>query len=178
MKKATLFLLLIILTLGCSNMQFSDFSRSMTVVNDVKLERYLGSWYEYARLDVPFEKGMTETKANYSLLDPDKQGRTRIRVVNTGIKNGKFREARAKALIPDPKEPARIQVSFFGPFYSDYNIIALDRENYQWALVAGNSTKYLWILTRQPELDPAVLEKLKSLADGYGFNTAELIFPQ
>lgn len=116
MKKVTLILLLVILTLGCSNMRFSDFSRSMAVVNDVKLERYLGSWYGYARLDVPFEKGMTGTIANYSLLEPDKQGRTRIRVVNTGIKNGKFKEARAKALIPDPKKPARLQVSFLVPF--------------------------------------------------------------
>jgi apolipoprotein D and lipocalin family protein len=178
MRYAGLILPLLILTGSCSNLQFSDFSRSMDVVDDVRLERYLGSWYEYARLDVSFERGMTETKAKYTLLDPDKEGRTRIRVVNSGIKNGKRKEAKAKAVIPDPDEAARIQVSFFGPFYSDYNIIALDRENYQWAMVAGSSPKYLWILTRKPELEPAVLNELKKMADGYGFNTAELIFPQ
>lgn len=178
MKFAGLFLLVFFLSLGCSNLQISDFSRTLTVVDDVNLDRYLGSWYEYARLDISFERGMTQTMANYALLEPDKAGRPRIRVVNSGIKNRKRREARAKAVIPDPDQSGRIQVSFFGPFYSDYNIIAMDKENYQWALVAGSSPKYLWILSRQPELDPAVLDNLKKIADGYGFNTSELIFPQ
>ena len=69
-------------------------------------------------------------------------------------------------------------VSFFGPFYGDYNIIALDTENYQWAMVAGGSTKYLWILTREKELDPKVLETLKLKAQQYGFDTDALIYPQ
>jgi apolipoprotein D and lipocalin family protein len=175
---AVIMLMIFILFTGCSTMNFSDFSRSMDVASKVDLEKYLGSWYEYARLDVIFERGMTETKANYSLLEPDKKGRPRIRVVNSGIKNGKYKEARAKAVIPDINEPGRLQVSFFGPFYSDYNIIALDNVNYQWALVAGSSPKYLWFLSRTPQMEPAVFEKLRAIANSYGYETSELIFPQ
>jgi apolipoprotein D and lipocalin family protein len=175
---AVVMVIIFLLFTGCSTMNFSDFSRSMEVVKEVNLEKYLGSWYEYARLDVSFERGMTETKANYSLLESDKKGRPRIRVVNSGIKNGKRKEARARAIIPDINERGRLQVSFFGPFYSDYNIIALDNVNYQWALVAGSSTKYLWFLSRTPQMEPAVFEKLKAIADSYGYETSELIFPQ
>ncbi|MDZ7820464.1 MAG: lipocalin family protein [Candidatus Marinimicrobia bacterium] len=163
---------------GCTSMKFSSFSRSLDTVNEVELNRYLGTWYEYARLDVPFEKGMTKTQANYSLMDPDKEGRPRIRVVNSGMKKGKFKKAKAKAVIPDPDEPGRIQVSFFGPFYSDYNIIALDTADYQWSLVSGSSRDYLWVLSRKPQLDPAVFAKLKAIAGNYGFDTSALIFPQ
>jgi len=175
---AAVIAMIFILFTGCSTMNFSDFSKSMDVAKKVDLEKYLGSWYEYARLDVSFERGLTETKASYSLLEPDKNGIPRIRVVNSGIKNGKYKEARAKAVIPDINEPGRLKVSFFGPFYSDYNIIALDNVNYQWALIAGSSTKYLWFLSRTPQMEPAVFEKLKAIADSYGYETSELIFPQ
>lgn len=179
MKKGLLMTLaLIVLAGGVSAMDFDDFSRNMNVVNSIQLEKYLGTWYEYARLDVAFERGMTQTQANYSLLKPDCKGRTRIRVINSGIKNGKTKKAKGKAIIPIAEESARLKVSFFGPFYGDYNIIALDTENYQWALVAGGSTKYLWILTRTPELDPMILETLKTRAQAYGFDTDALIYPQ
>ncbi|MBW6457982.1 MAG: lipocalin family protein [FCB group bacterium] len=179
MKHVTaVILMILILFTGCSTMKFSEFSRSMDVAKEVDLEKYLGSWYEFARLDVIFERGMTGTTANYSLLEPDKKGRPRIRVVNSGIKNGKQKEARAKAILPDINEPGRLQVSFFGPFYSDYNIIALDSVNYQWALVAGSSTEYLWFLSRTPQMETAVFEKLKAVAESYGFETSDLIFPQ
>jgi apolipoprotein D and lipocalin family protein len=178
--KKTLFITLSLLFLitGAFAMDLSDFSRSMQVENTIELEKYLGTWYEYARLDVSFERGMTETQASYSMLEPDCKGRTRVRVINSGIKNGKPKKAKGKAVIPFSGEPARLMVSFFGPFYGDYNVIALDTENYMWALVAGGSTKYLWILTREKELDPTILAKLKSIADGYGFDTNALIYPQ
>ncbi|MFO7842130.1 MAG: lipocalin family protein [Fidelibacterota bacterium] len=172
-----LFIIILIFT-GCSSMKFSNFSRSLETVDKVELDRYLGKWYEYARLDVPFEKGMTKTQANYSLMEPDKKGRPRIRVINSGIKNGKFKEAKAKAVIPDPAEPGRIKVSFFGPFYADYNIIALDKKDYNWALVSGSSRDYLWFLSRKPKMDPGIYERLKAIAENYGFDTSALIFPQ
>ena len=179
MKKLLLIALsIIILITGNFAMASNDFSNSMTVVNTVDLEKYLGTWYEYARLDVSFERGMTETQANYSMLEPDRKGRTRVRVINSGMKNGRPKKAKGKAYIPNAKEPARLLVSFFGPFYGDYNVIALDTENYQYALVAGSSTKYLWILTREKDLDPTILEKLKTIAQGYGFDTDALIYPQ
>jgi apolipoprotein D and lipocalin family protein len=179
MKKLLLIALsLAILTTGSFAMASNDFSSSMTVVNTIDLEKYLGTWYEYARLDVLFERGMTGTQANYSMLEPDRKGRTRVRVINSGMKNGRPKKAKGKAYIPNAEEPARLLVSFFGPFYGDYNVIALDTENYQYALVAGSSTKYLWILTREKDLDPIILEKLKTIAQDYGFDTDALIYPQ
>lgn len=179
MKKVLLMTLaLAFIISGAHAMDFGNFSRSMKAINSIELEKYLGTWYEYARLDVSFERGMTQTQANYSLLEPDCKGRTRIRVINSGIKNGKTNTAKGKAVIPITEEAARLKVSFFGPFYGDYNIIALDTEHYQWALVAGGSTKYLWILTREPKLDPMILETLKTRAKMYGYDTDKLIYPQ
>ncbi|MFA6618172.1 MAG: lipocalin family protein [Candidatus Neomarinimicrobiota bacterium] len=176
--KKLLSLLLSFILISCGVSESSEFSKSMEVINDIELEKYLGTWYEFARLDVSFERGMVNTKANYTLLKPDKEGRTQIQVINSGVKNGKLKEAKGKAVIPVKDEPARLAVSFFGPFYGDYNIIALDTENYQWALIAGGSTKYLWILTREKELDPAILASIKTKAEKYGFDTDALIYPQ
>lgn len=181
MKKIipALSMIFVFLISGCSNMELSNFSKSMPVKNDVVLDKYLGTWFEFARIETRFEKGMTGTQAKYSLLDPDSKGRTRIKVVNSGFKeNGKYTNAKGKAIIPDAAEPARLMVSFFGPFYGDYNIIALDTENYQWALIAGGSTEYLWFLSRTPQMEPAVFAKLNRIAEYYGFNTEELVFPQ
>lgn len=179
MKKLLLvFLCAFFMMTGGFALEMNDFSRSMDVVNTVDLDKYLGTWYEYARLDVSFERGMVNTQANYTLLEPDRKGRTRIRVINSGEKNGRPKMAKGRAVIPNADEPARLMVSFFGPFYGDYNIIALDTKNYQWALVAGSSTKYLWILTREKDLDPAILEMLKSKAKSYGYDTDALIYPQ
>jgi len=179
MKKHLIFIVVVMLMASVAfSLDFGEFSRNMDVVNKVDLNRYLGTWYEYARTDVSFERGLINTQANYSLLEPDRKGRTRIRVINSGEKNGKSRKAKGRAVIPFADEPARLKVSFFGPFYGDYNIIALDTEHYQWALVAGSSTKYLWILTREKTLDPMVLESLKMHAERYGFDTDALIYPQ
>lgn len=179
MKKLLLvFLSAFFIVTGGFALEVNDFSRSMDVVNTVDLDKYLGTWYEFARLDVSFERGMINTQANYTLLDPDCKGRTRIRVINSGEKNGRFKKAKGRAIIPDANEPGRLMVSFFGPFFGDYNIIALDTENYQWVLVAGSSTKYLWILTREKDLDPEILDMLKSKAESYGYDTDALIYPQ
>ncbi|MBN2780562.1 MAG: lipocalin family protein [Candidatus Marinimicrobia bacterium] len=177
--KKVLLLALSLIIMGCGTMEFADFSRNMKTAEKVDLGKYLGTWYEYARLEVSFEKGMTKTTANYTLLEPDRQGRTRVQVLNSGIKpGGKFTQARGKAVLPDPAEPGRLKVSFFGPFYADYNMIALDEVNYQWVLVAGSSTKYLWFLSRTPQMDPNVFARLKSIAEGYGYDTSALIYPQ
>lgn len=176
--KKLLSLLLSFILISCGVSESNKFSKAMEVVNEIELEKYLGTWYEFARLDVSFERGMVNTQANYTLLEPDKEGRTQIQVINSGEKNGKNKEAKGKAVIPVKDEPARLAVSFFGPFYGDYNVIALDTENYLWALIAGGSTEYLWILTRKKELDPAILESLKAIAEKYGFDTDALIYPQ
>ena len=143
-------------------------------VTGFQLERYLGTWHEIARLDHFFERGLTQVTATYSMRDDGG-----VRVVNRGYKakKDKWKDAEGKAYIVEEQDIGRLKVSFFGPFYGAYNIIALEPDNYSYALVIGNNTKYMWILAREPELDPAVLESLLSKARELGFATDELIYP-
>jgi apolipoprotein D and lipocalin family protein len=146
-----------------------------SVVTGFSLERYLGTWYEIARLDHVFERGLTLVTATYSMRDDGG-----VRVLNRGYKEkkSKWSDAEGKAYFVDEADVGRLKVSFFGPFYGAYNIITLEPENYSYALVIGNSTKYMWILAREPELESAVLESLLNKARKLGFDTDELIYPQ
>ncbi|WP_204273606.1 lipocalin family protein [Draconibacterium mangrovi] len=155
---------------GCSGQkQMIDNS----VVKELDLEKYLGTWYEIARYDHRFERGMVGVTANYSMRPDGK-----IKVVNSGYENtldGKYSEAIGNAKIPDPKnEPAKLKVSFFWIFYGDYYVLELD-EDYQWAVIGSSSDKYLWILNRTPQMAPAVYnDLLKRIADR-GYDTSALI---
>ena len=142
-------------------------------VDDFTLDKYLGKWYEIARLDHSFERGLSNVTAEYSLRDGGG-----VKVINRGFKsaNGKWQEAEGKAYFVDDKNTGKLKVSFFGPFYGAYNVIALDEEAYQWSLVAGPNTDYLWILSRAPVLEPVVLEQLLAQAKSLGFDTEALIF--
>lgn len=144
-------------------------------VRNFSLERYLGTWYEIARLDHRFERGLTQVTATYSLRDDGG-----VRVFNRGYNEAKSRwsEAEGKAYFVGEPDIGRLKVTFFWPFYGAYNIIALEPGNYSYALVIGNNTKYMWILARKPSLDPTVLEKLLNQARELGFATDELIYPQ
>jgi apolipoprotein D and lipocalin family protein len=146
-----------------------------TAVTGFSVERYLGTWYEVARLDHRFERGLTQVTATYSMRDDGG-----VRVLNRGYKEkkSKWSDAEGKAYFVEGPDIGRLKVSFFGPFYGAYNIIALEPENYSYAMVIGNNTKYLWILAREPELEPAVLESLLNKAQKLGFATDELIYPQ
>lgn len=146
-----------------------------TAVTGFSLERYLGTWYEIARLDHRFERGLSQVTANYSMRDDGG-----VRVLNRGYKESKSKwsEAEGKAYFVETPDIGRLKVSFFGPFYGAYNIIELEPENYSYALVIGNNTKYMWILAREPSLEPAVLERLLNKARKLGFATDELIYPQ
>lgn len=141
-------------------------------VADFELQRYLGTWYEIARLDHSFERGMSSVTATYSLRDDGG-----VDVLNRGYLEaaGEWRDAAGKAYFVAEPEVGRLKVSFFGPFYGAYNIIALDREQYGYALVAGPSRSYLWILARSPALDPQVLARLVEFAARNGFATDDLI---
>jgi apolipoprotein D and lipocalin family protein len=136
-------------------------------------KRYLGTWYEIARLDHSFERGLTDVTATYSRR-PDGG----VDVLNRGFDaaKGEWKEARGRAYFLDRPEVGSLKVSFFGPFYGGYHVFALDPE-YRWALVAGYSHDYLWILARERELPPAVLEDLLAKARKAGFATEALIFP-
>ncbi|KWW28249.1 MAG: outer membrane lipoprotein Blc [bacterium P3] len=164
MKKTLLASLATLLFAGYANAQKIDNS----VVKTLDLNRYLGDWYEIARFDHKFERGIEYCKANYALREDGK-----IAVTNTGIKNGQPKTSNGKAKKTDT--PALLRVSFFGPFYSDYRVMMLDPD-YQWALVGSKSADYLWILSRTPKLPKATLDTILAEARRRGYDTSKLIW--
>ncbi len=142
-------------------------------VQGFELERYLGTWYEVARLDHRFERGLTEVKAVYS-----QNADGSVRVTNSGFDaaSGEWEEAQGKALMIDRADEGRLKVSFFGPFYGAYNIFELDPMGYRYAMVCGPDRSYLWILSRSPALEPELLERLVDQARLLDFPVDELIF--
>lgn len=141
-------------------------------IDNFSTERYLGRWYEIARLDHSFERGLTDVSAEYSLRDDGG-----LRVVNRGYDPEKkiWKEAIGRAYFVEGIEKGLLKVSFFGPFFGGYNIIALDQEDYSWALVCGPSREYLWILSRRPVLNANVTKQLQEKAAQLGFASGELI---
>jgi apolipoprotein D and lipocalin family protein len=142
-------------------------------VENFDLERYLGKWYEIARLDHRFEHGLSKVSATYS-----KRSDGGIDVLNRGFnsKRGEWKEAKGRAYFLDEPDVARLKVTFFWPFYGGYNVIELDHKNYSYALVCGPSKKYLWILSRTKKLDPATMEDLIGKAEKLDFDINGLIF--
>ena len=146
-----------------------DFDNS--TVDEFDLSRYLGVWYEVARYNHSFERGMDNTMAEYILQDDGK-----VFVLNTGWKNGKFKVAEGKAKYKDPDgHPGALKVSFFLFFYSEYNVMMVD-ENYQISLVGSKSENYLWILSRTPVPDPDLLSMVLEEAARRGYDTSKLIW--
>lgn len=141
-------------------------------VRGFELTRYLGRWYEIARLDHSFERGLINVTADYSLREDGG-----LRVVNRGYRpeEDRWETAEGVARFVGPEDVGRLKVSFFGPFYGAYNIIALDKADYGHALVCGPNRSYLWILARKPRLDPAVAASLVTRARGLGFAVDQLI---
>ncbi|MGN0032874.1 MAG: lipocalin family protein [Candidatus Limimorpha sp.] len=137
-------------------------------VIDFDLERYLGKWYEIARYDHRFERGMQRTTANYELM-PDGT----VKVTNSGYRDGKYLEAVGKAKTTN--EPGLLRVSFFWFFYSDYRILALDPD-YQNVLIGSKSKKYLWILSRSAVMDNDSIDELLNIANRLGYDTSKLIW--
>jgi apolipoprotein D and lipocalin family protein len=135
-------------------------------------QRYLGTWYEIARLDHSFEKGLENVTAEYSLRDDGG-----IKVVNIGFnpESGQWKEAVGKAYFVSDSSVGRLKVSFFGPFYGGYNIIALDKEQYSYSLLCGPSKDYLWILARKPKMEESIRNELINKAKALGFDTDKLI---
>jgi lipocalin len=142
-----------------------------STVDRFDLNRYLGIWYEVARYDHSFEKGMDNTIAQYILQDDGT-----VAVINSGWKNGKYQIAEGKAKYPDPEgNQGALKVSFFLFFYSEYNIMMVD-ENYQMSLVGSKSENYLWILSRTPEPDPFLLGMMLEEAVDRGYDIDQLIW--
>ena len=147
--------------------------KGTTVVTDFELERYLGTWYEIARLDHRFERGLTDVTANYTLQEDGG-----VRVINTGFstKTNEWDEAIGKAYFVDSPDVGKLKVSFFGPFYGGYNILELDSEGYEYALVAGPNRSYLWILARSPDISDGIVQSLVEKARSLEFPVDELIY--
>jgi len=163
------FLILVILFLsGCVGLP-----ENVTPVGNFQLDEYLGKWYEIARLDHSFERGLTQVTATYSLR---KDGG--VRVVNRGYSPEKkrWKQAIGKAYFVKNPHLGYLKVSFFGPFYASYIIIELDHAGYQYALVAGPDKSYLWILARSPTISKVLQNRLIAKASAMGFDTQKLIF--
>lgn len=142
-----------------------------STVNHLDIHQYMGKWYEIARYDHSFEKGMTHVYTEYTL---EKDGK--IKVINRGMKNGEAKKITGKAKQPDPKEyPGRLKVSFFLWFYSDYYILDLDKD-YQYAIIGSSSDKYLWILSRTPEMSETRLKHILQKIVQRGYDVSKLVF--
>ncbi|MEZ5449288.1 MAG: lipocalin family protein [Thiolinea sp.] len=144
----------------------------ITAVSGFNTERYLGKWYEIARLDHSFERGLEQVTAEYSLREDGE-----LRVINRGFNTAKqkWEEAEGRAKFVDTPDVGRLKVSFFGPFYGGYNIVELDSD-YRYAMIVGNDFDYLWILSRTPQLDSNIQQRLVAKAKALGFATDQLIY--
>ena len=162
-----LLLFISILMSGCVNIP-----ENVSPVAGFDIDRYLGTWYEIARLDHSFERGLERVTAEYSLRDDGG-----IKVVNKGLdpQKNRWKEAIGKAYFVGDSNLGSLKVSFWGPFYSSYNIIALDKKNYSYSMVCGPNKSYLWILAREPHMEESLKFELVNLAKDLGFETEKLI---
>ena len=150
----------------------STIPKGVVAVKPFHKEKYLGKWYEIARLDFKFEKNLKNTTAEYSLNDDGS-----IKVDNRGFNflKGKNEQAVGKAKFIGDENIAMLKVSFFGPFYAGYNVIALD-EDYKYALVSGDHIKYLWILSRETTIPDEIRNTYLKIADNLGYKTSDLVW--
>jgi len=141
-------------------------------VNDFQLDRYLGRWYEVARLDHSFERGLEKVTAEYSMREDGG-----VSVVNRGFstEDNEWNEATGKAYFVNSSEEGFLKVSFFGPFYGSYVVFELDRENYQYAFVSGPDLSYLWLLARTPEVSQEIIDDFIEKSRSLGFDTSKII---
>ena len=141
-------------------------------VNDFDAEKYLGQWYEIARLDHSFERGLENVTAEYSMREDGG-----VNVVNRGYspEDQEWNEASGKAYFVNSPDQGYLKVSFFGPFYGSYVVFELDEENYQYAFVSGPDLSYLWLLSRTPVVADEILTNFVKTAESLGFETKNLI---
>jgi apolipoprotein D and lipocalin family protein len=160
--------LLLLLLAGCVGIP-----ANVEPVENFRLEKYLGKWYEIARLDHSFERGLSHVTAEYSLRDDGG-----VKVLNRGFsaKAGAWKEAEGKACFVERSDRGYLKVSFFGPFYGSYIVFELDHAGYQYSLVCGPDKSYLWILARRPTLADDIKGALIRKAAEAGFDTSKLIF--
>lgn len=146
----------------------------VTAVAPFEKSRYLGKWYEIARFDFRFEKDLNNTTATYSL---NKDGS--ISVTNRGFNtvSKEWSQVEGKAKFVGSDTIAMLKVSFFGPFYGGYNVLAIDPA-YTYALVCGNNHDYLWILSREKSIPEEIKTSYLAIAQKNGFDTSKLLWIQ
>lgn len=166
MKK--MLLLLAFLLAGCTGKP-----DNITPVNNFDASRYLGKWYEIARLDHSFERGLSNVTADYSMREDGG-----IKVLNRGFnaEKGEWKDAEGKAYFVDKPDIGYLKVSFYGPFYGSYIVFDLDQQGYQYSMISGPDKSYLWILSRTPTMDEATKKRLVDKAQALGFDTSKLIY--
>lgn len=167
MLRITFILILITTMFSCVSIP-----KNATAVKPFDKTRYLGKWYEIARFDYRFERDLDNVTATYSLREDGK-----IKVDNRGYdtKKNKWKQSVGKAKFANGPDEGRLKVSFFGPFYAGYNVIALDKD-YKYALVAGRSLDYLWILSREKTIPDDVRNDYLKKAKDLGYKVDELIW--
>ena len=145
----------------------------MTAVKGFDANRYMGTWYEIARLDHGFEKGLSHVSAEFSHREDGG-----FNVVNKGfdIKKGRWEVSTAKAYFLETPDIGRLKVSFFRPFYGSYNIIDLDDKHYSYAMVTGPKANFFWILSRDKTIDPNVMQQLIQKAKTLGFRLEGMVY--
>jgi lipocalin len=164
---------LALLAVGCATNASGALpgAEPLTVVDELELTRYVGTWYEIAKYPVSFERGLVGVQADYSL-----RGDGDVRVVNSGYRetfDGERKTAEGRAWTPDPAEPAKLRVSFFWPFHAPYWVIALD-ERYEWAVVGDPDRKYLWILSRSKTMPDELYDSIVARIHELGYDTSRL----
>ena len=164
--KKLIFLPFLLALAGCRT------TRTIPVVSGFETDKYLGQWYEIARLPNWFERGMSDISAEYSRL-PDNS----LQVINRGMKNGKKKSVTGKVRQTGKGDTGELEVCFFRPFYASYRIIKL-APDYRYSVVMGDSQEYLWILSRTPHLDPVDLQEIIAFLETHGFPVNKLIFSQ
>lgn len=172
MKYKRLLSILAILSATIPTLSCSSLTKGAVAVTNFDKGRYLGKWYEIARLDFKYERGLNNTSAEYTL---NENGTIRVENRGYNYKEGKWRVAVGKAKFVKSESVAMLKVSFFVPFYGGYNVIAIDPE-YKYSLVSGSSLKYLWILSREKSIPDDIREKYLKIAEGIGYKTSDLIW--
>ena len=167
MRTIVLTIAVLILT-GCLGMP-----DTVRPVASFDLNRYMGKWYEIARLDHSFERGLERITAEYSMRDDGG-----VSVVNRGysIEDEEWKVAEGKAYFVDEENKGYLKVSFFGPFYGSYVVFEIDQEGYEYAFVSGPNTSYLWLLSRTAQVQQEIIERFKRISKELGFDTSKLIF--
>jgi apolipoprotein D and lipocalin family protein len=169
-RKFTLLTLIVIILTGFNSC--ATLPKGAVPINTFDKERYLGTWYEIARLDFKYEENLNNTTAEYSL---NKNGTLKVDNKGYHTKEEQWKQSIGKAKFVSDENIGMLKVSFFGPFYGGYNVIAIDPD-YKYALIAGSSLKYLWLLSRDTSMPDEIKNNYLKMAKAIGYNTAALIW--